>query len=438
MLQASNTALLTFGGTLTGIGLFEHGATGSTLSTVIDVASMTNSGNLTLSGGTLTSSGMVNSGLLDIATNAVLDPGSGGTVGNSGTIDIRDGANLSVGNGLLANSGVIDLSTSGTLSVAAGTLQMVAGGDLTGDGEIRFGGDLEVASGVSFAVTSPSLIFDGGNIGGTGTLQNESDIVFTAAGDIGGAFVNAGALTIAGVAVSATGIELSASGNVTLDGSTGDASLIESDGLLLNSGLVTVTGGVGSLVGSTVSNEAGGSIVVESGAVLRQDGGGEFANAGEISLLGAFEMAGGSAVNSGTLSFVDGRLTLSDNAVFTQNANLTLGIGSEIGLDGASLDGSGSLSIEGLMTLAGGAVVSGVAVANSGTVSLFDGTLTSADVANSGLFDIGTDSVMNPGPGGTVANSGTIDVRRNLSTTLRHRRFLFTDSFLLLWKWRVG
>ena len=26
----------------------------------------------------------------------------------------------------------------------------------------------------------------------------------------------------------------------------------------------------------------------------------------------------------------------------------------------------------------------------------------------------------------------------NLSTTLRHRRFLFTDSFLLLWKWRVG
>ena len=29
-------------------------------------------------------------------------------------------------------------------------------------------------------------------------------------------------------------------------------------------------------------------------------------------------------------------------------------------------------------------------------------------------------------------------MERNLSTTLRHRRFLFTDSFLLLWKWRVG
>ena len=31
-----------------------------------------------------------------------------------------------------------------------------------------------------------------------------------------------------------------------------------------------------------------------------------------------------------------------------------------------------------------------------------------------------------------------LDQVRNLSTTLRHRRFLFTDSFLLLWKWRVG
>ena len=37
-----------------------------------------------------------------------------------------------------------------------------------------------------------------------------------------------------------------------------------------------------------------------------------------------------------------------------------------------------------------------------------------------------------------VASFLTHDGERNLSTTLRHRRFLFTDSFLLLWKWRVG
>ena len=37
-----------------------------------------------------------------------------------------------------------------------------------------------------------------------------------------------------------------------------------------------------------------------------------------------------------------------------------------------------------------------------------------------------------------LANRSRSTALRNLSTTLRHRRFLFTDSFLLLWKWRVG
>ena len=38
----------------------------------------------------------------------------------------------------------------------------------------------------------------------------------------------------------------------------------------------------------------------------------------------------------------------------------------------------------------------------------------------------------------TVCEDAKLGGLRNLSTTLRHRRFLFTDSFLLLWKWRVG
>ena len=37
-----------------------------------------------------------------------------------------------------------------------------------------------------------------------------------------------------------------------------------------------------------------------------------------------------------------------------------------------------------------------------------------------------------------LVEGNTRAAQRNLSTTLRHRRFLFTDSFLLLWKWRVG
>ena len=47
----------------------------------------------------------------------------------------------------------------------------------------------------------------------------------------------------------------------------------------------------------------------------------------------------------------------------------------------------------------------------------------------------GSDSfIIGEGDGNDTVSGGD----RNLSTTLRHRRFLFTDSFVLLWKWRVG
>ena len=50
------------------------------------------------------------------------------------------------------------------------------------------------------------------------------------------------------------------------------------------------------------------------------------------------------------------------------------------------------------------------------------------DAVGLGLFDEGVGRLDAP----------ELDLVRNLSTTLRHRRFLYTDSFLLLWKWRVG
>ena len=65
--------------------------------------------------------------------------------------------------------------------------------------------------------------------------------------------------------------------------------------------------------------------------------------------------------------------------------------------------------------------------------SRFDGVF-----ANAALFHVPTQEL--PRVLGEI--SETLKSRgvlfRNLSTTLRHRRFLFTDSFLLLWKWRVG
>ena len=52
---------------------------------------------------------------------------------------------------------------------------------------------------------------------------------------------------------------------------------------------------------------------------------------------------------------------------------------------------------------------------------------------------VGFSSAILCGDNGGIVLAPDFDAAlRNLSTTLRHRRFLFTDSFLLLWKWRVG
>ena len=239
-------------------------------------------------------------------------------------------------------------------------------------------------------LATPSLVFDGGNIGGAGTLDNQGAVTFAAAGNIGGTFLNNGALRVDGVAVIASGIDLSSGGVLTLDGTDGDASLAESGSLLLNSGLVTVTGGVGSLGGTTVSNA--GTIIVEDGTVLRQDGGGTLLNAGEVSLSGVLELIGGTATNSGVLTFADGTLSLSGGASFDQNTDLTVGTDSSIVLDNATLGGSGTLT-------------------NAGTLSLSVGTLSSVDVSNSGIIDVIAQSVLDAGGTGTIDNSGTLSIQ---------------------------
>ena len=56
--------------------------------------------------------------------------------------------------------------------------------------------------------------------------------------------------------------------------------------------------------------------------------------------------------------------------------------------------------------------------------------------ADPGRWPLAIGRVRHVGDAVAMVIAETVD--RNLSTTLRHRRFLFTDSFLLLWKWRVG
>ncbi len=367
-LIAETGASVTYGGTLTGTGLFEHAVQGSTLSSTIDVSKLTNSGRLILSGGTVASADFVNSGNLDIVLASTVNPGSSGTFTNSDTVDIQNGIGLTFGAGVLANSGTIDLNASGTLSIAGGTLDLGAGGAVDGSGQARFSGNLNIGTGVTFTLSSTEFVFEGGDITGPGALINQGYVGFEADGAIGVAFTNEGTLSIDGASVTASEIELTSSGTLTLDGSSSDASLADSSGVLLNAGLVSLTAGIGSLSATTVSNASGATISVDDGATLRQDGGGTFLNAGEIALSGVLEITVGEAANTGALTFTAGTLDLSGGAVFDQTPDLTLSAGSEIVLDNSTLTGAGTLSIGGSVAFANNGVLALTAV-NSGSVS---------------------------------------------------------------------
>ncbi len=315
---------------------------------------LVNQGTVVFEGGTFASGSLGNSGVLDVAASSLLDPTSGGIVTNSGTVAIQDDVVLTFGDGtldgLFSNTGTIDTSSSGTLTIAGGTLQV-----------------------------------DGGSIAGSGALLNQSDVVITAAGTIGGTFVNSGRLSIDGVAVTVAGIDLASSGTLTLDGGAGDASLTETGTVLLNSGLITVTGGNGSLGAATISNLSGATIAVESGATLQQ--GGTLLNAGDLSLSGKLEMVGAAVVNSETLTVDGGTLTGAD---VSNSGLLDVTAASVVDLDtGGSVTNSGTLAIQDGVTLN---FADGV-LRNSGTIDFGDGvsiTTTSGSIENSGLIEIGT------------------------------------------------
>ena len=316
---------------------------------------LVNQGTVAFNDGILASQTVTNSGLLDITASSFLDPASGGTVTNSGTVKIQDVV-LTFGDGtedgVFSNTGTIDTSTSGTLTIAGGTLQV-----------------------------------DGGAILGSGTILNQGDAIFAAAGTIGGTFVNFSSLLIDGVAVAATNIDLAAAGALTLDGTAGDASLSNSAPVLLNSGLVSVTGGNGSFGAETVSNLLGGTIAVDSGAVLQQADG-TLLNAGDLSLSGKLDALGGATVNSGTFTIDGGTLTGLD---VTNSGLLDVTATSVIDLDtGGSLTNSGTLAIQDGVTLN---FDNGV-LRNSGTIEFGDGTsvsTTGGSIENSGLIEIGAE-----------------------------------------------
>jgi fibronectin-binding autotransporter adhesin len=341
-------------------------------------ADITNTGTIELAAGTLNvSADVVNSGddrdgliQVDAPANLVLDAGAiiGGGVTVAGTLELDGGSVLS--QGWLANFGTITVSGSGNALegetvTANNTLNILEGGALTLD---------------------LGTIFDNGD--GTITVNEGATLSLNDASVIGGHITNASGGTVA---------------------LTGLAALI--GGTLGNSGNLSVKATGNVLDSETVTNETNATITIAVAGALALTGatiaGGAVHNSGEIDVIGNSTLDG-SAVDGGTImigapAWQDGggdevrTVGLFDGEQVP--VTLTLKNGAAVA--------DGDLTIEPYATLdvttTGGATLSGVTVASSGTI----------DVDAKSVLVLAHSSI----GGGDLVNAGTVHVESDAATT---------------------
>ncbi len=455
-LIAENGSSVTFADALTGGGSFQHETTGSVLTKLIDVASLTNTGDLALNGGELASANATNSGTIEVVADSLID--ASGAFNNSGTIAVQAGTTLTFGDGtndgLLSNSGTIELAgvlemaggtanntgildittgglllsggvfnqevdltldsaaqvelNGGTLSVAGATLTLEVADALTGTGQARFSGDLDVASAVAFTPTTQELVFDGGNLVGDGTLVNQSTVRFEADGDIAIAeFRNGAAGTLDAFAgtISVTAATFVNEGLISVT----DTLRFESD--VANTGTLALADGGEAVIGSAFTF-GGGAIAVTSGsAALTLDG-------GTLALQTDLALDGGLSLNA--VGTVSNALSL-DTFTFTNNGVVEIAADAELAVDAAA---GGTFINQGTVAIGDGGSVTatGTSIENNGGIVEIGADFGLATVTGNLLFDLGSTLRADLGgvtPGtehdkldvdGDLALGGTLDV----------------------------
>lgn len=443
--------LQTGGGTVTNAGTISGGLASIRIQEVVAgqprVADVNNSG--TLIGGigigpNIASSTIVNSGTIttggfshgiDVHADAV-------AIDNSGTITATGGmfgvAAYSFGSLAMENSGTIS-GADGVEAVAGGeTLSFVNSGTITGTG--NEGGDelhgVTLIAGYDPVTFEPTRDADTASFANSGTITGEITLDFAA---LSGSFVNSGTITgqpgdsvvdfnvyriDGGDAASATfdnsgtlngaiegelnatSVVFTNSGTITATGSgeDGEAALdIENDSLASNSvsftnasgGAITSTGpsSIGAIVSSSVSDEAGESIVsvVNAGTIVA-NGGGQSVDVTEWGIEG-----------------VDTMLTLGGG----------MGIVALAPQSEASLVNSGVIEAIGPMSLALYAEAGHFSLTNTGRITGTDGTAFTASTIDGGdltvihdLLEVGkirvAGAIQTLDSIDTITNSGTI------------------------------
>jgi len=486
-LTNSGTANVTAGGQVSAASITNNGQyaiNGGTLTvsggTVTNNASMTlNGGNVTAAqlannfGATFTAAGSVTGNLVNYGTLALAGQLSiNGTLTNTGAVDIAAGQQLLLPASTTTNSGLIALSGGAVLAAGAGSLANPAGGTIRGDGSIALpvanaggliyangtsgltltslqgnssGGELRVADGDSLTVlaqgaswTNSSLVtLQGPNatLNGTpinnsqyGTISGQGRVMSNLASNYGTISAVGGQLVLAGQVTNGT-----AANPGSIESAAGSSVLV-SQGLATNNGLIALTGGSfsngtgnpmtnnGSILGNgafstgglynnaTVTFSDGISSIF--GGVTNNSGGtittwGTSAAAAIISFYGpVINSPGGSIkINSSTARFLAG---FTNNGTYITDPADNYFTGLAVGASGVLQGGTGdSFFVTGPFTSAGAINLAGnsqMVVQNGGTLTQTAGTLHLGPSATltAGTVQINGGTLLADGPAATI------------------------------------
>ncbi|MHB1768116.1 MAG: beta strand repeat-containing protein, partial [Phycisphaerae bacterium] len=385
-----------YGVRATGTATIYSGATVTLNRGLLEAASISNSGTLNFTGGTLD---LTNSGMT-VGSSGLLGPSV--TLGSGKTLEISGTTNVAAGDVLAISGGELDtgvLSSSGSISFTAGTLS-ITNSDLIIDTGGPLGNNVSLSSGQTLNVKNNNLVI--GNTG-TGNLAIGSS-----------ANANANQIFI--------GAQAGSNGNMTVDGTVGG-------GPIFVGGNAGGAGGSGTLTVNSDADMYGGTITVWSGGVLVDNAAVNLNNSisiqsgGNMNTTGSSSIYASSVTNAGLLEVQNGSLSLSGGGPLTNTGGtIQADNGTTVQLFAATVSGgtlagigtgnfvSTSATLDG--TPSGGLTNNTViGVPDSGSATASDSLTLQGTIINNGQINItstGDDTWLYINGPTTISGTGTI------------------------------
>ncbi|MCC6575264.1 MAG: hypothetical protein IT462_15915 [Planctomycetes bacterium] len=420
--------------TLGNVAFNRAGTTDLTLAAVDDLA-----GDVSIAAGTtlnvIGSITFFNTGALNIAATGTLELNNaaavftGVTVNNSGTINFdTTGTNITVTSagqlggvlGFIGGTGTTIFST----NPGASTLNITLGNTL------RFTG---------------ATVFTGITVNNNGIINFQGTFNVTALGatNLGHLQVASGTVTFITAALTVTDFDLQGTANATVNlafTSTGTTVSNTSTGVLMFTGAVTIAGNLENTGNGTVEIDAGGTVgglLAQNNSIINVDGAlivtGDVTAQDNTTIDGtgfALDIAGNVSVTT-TADFIAGNGTQIGGSTVTLNSTGTIQVGSvtfdRAGTttltynqanyftanftvsDGTTLNATGNLTINGVLTVGSGAAAT--FDINAGNLTL---TAATGTVAANGILDVGGSLTLT---GTTLTVNGTLNLAGDLTET---------------------